>query len=79
MARNQLSRRGFLKRAGAAGAAVAFPTVVPSTVLGADAPSNKIAMLTGRKLKWNPQTEEFINDPGASALLGRSYREPWTL
>jgi len=39
----------------------------------------EIAMLTGRKIRWNPDTEEIINDPGASALLGRSYREPWTL
>src|ERR1035438_3227474 len=38
-----LSRRQFLKTslAGAAGAAV-FPTIIPSSVLGADAPSNKI-------------------------------------
>jgi len=39
----------------------------------------EIAMLTGRKLHWNPDTEEFKNDPGATALLGRSYREPWQL
>jgi len=39
----------------------------------------EIAMLTGRKIRWNPDTEEIINDPGASALLGRSYREPWML
>lgn len=39
----------------------------------------EIAMLTGRKIKWDPDREEIINDPEASALLGRSYREPWTL
>ncbi|UCD50248.1 MAG: Gfo/Idh/MocA family oxidoreductase [Phycisphaerales bacterium] len=39
----------------------------------------EIAMLTGRKIKWNPQTEEIAGDPEASALLGRSYREPWVL
>jgi len=39
----------------------------------------EIAMLTGRKIRWNPDTEEIIGDPGASALLGRSYREPWVL
>ncbi len=39
----------------------------------------EIAMLTGRKLKWNPVKETFRGDPEASALLGRSYREPWTL
>jgi predicted dehydrogenase len=39
----------------------------------------EIAMLTGRKIRWNPETEEIADDPGASALLGRSYREPWVL
>lgn len=39
----------------------------------------EIAMLTGRKIRWNPDTEEIINDPGASALLRRPYREPWQL
>ncbi len=39
----------------------------------------EIAMLTGRRIKWNPETEEIINDPAASELLGRSYREPWVL
>ena len=39
----------------------------------------EIAMLTGRKIRWNPKTEEILNDPGASALLGRAYRKPWTL
>jgi len=39
----------------------------------------EIAMLTGRKIKWNPENEKIIGDPEASALLGRSYREPWIL
>lgn len=39
----------------------------------------EIAMLTGRKIKWDPETEQIIGDPEASALLGRSYREPWVL
>jgi len=39
----------------------------------------EIAMLTGRKIKWNPDTEEITGDSEASALLGRSYREPWVL
>lgn len=39
----------------------------------------EIAMLTGRRIRWNPVTEEILGDAGASALLGRSYREPWTL
>lgn len=40
-----LSRRGFLKRAAkVAGAAAAIPAIVPSSVFGVDAPSNKILM-----------------------------------
>ena len=39
----------------------------------------EIAMLMGRKIKWDPVKEEIIGDPGAGALLGRSYREPWHL
>lgn len=39
----------------------------------------EIAMLTERKIKWNPDTEEILGDAHASALLGRAYREPWTL
>ena len=38
-----------------------------------------IAMQTGRKIRWNPDTETIIDDPGASAMLGRAYRQPWTL
>jgi len=39
----------------------------------------QIAMVTGRKIKWNPEKEEIIGDAGASALLGRPYRAPWVL
>lgn len=39
----------------------------------------EIAMLTGRKLRWNPETEQFAGDEAANALLMRPYREPWKL
>jgi len=39
----------------------------------------EIAMLTGRRIRWDPVREQIINDPGAAALLGRSYRKPWVL
>ena len=39
----------------------------------------EIAFMTGRKLRWNPETEEIAGDPGASALLHRAYRAPWTI
>ena len=39
----------------------------------------QIAMLLGRKLKFNPETEEIIGDATASSMLSRSYRAPWRL
>jgi predicted dehydrogenase len=39
----------------------------------------EIAMLTRKRIKWDPVKEEIRDNAEASALLGRSYREPWTL
>jgi hypothetical protein len=39
----------------------------------------EIAMLTGRKLRWNPDAETFVNDDDANRYLMRSYRGPWHL
>ncbi|MBL7133699.1 MAG: gfo/Idh/MocA family oxidoreductase, partial [Phycisphaerae bacterium] len=39
----------------------------------------EIAMLVGRKIRWDPDKEEIIGDAEASALLGRPYRHPWVL
>jgi len=36
-----------------------------------------IAVKLGRKLRWNPQTERFINDPQADSLLTCAMRPPW--
>jgi len=38
-----------------------------------------IAILTGRKLKWDPKQEQIINDTDASRLLSRPMRSPWHL
>jgi hypothetical protein len=38
-----------------------------------------IAMLTGRKLKWDPKREQFINDTTANQMLSRPMRSPWHL
>jgi predicted dehydrogenase len=38
-----------------------------------------IAMQTGRKVVWNPDNEQFINDPVANAMLVRPMRSPWNL
>jgi predicted dehydrogenase len=38
-----------------------------------------IAMLVGRKLKWDAKREVIVGDAEASKLLTRSYRKPWHL
>jgi predicted dehydrogenase len=36
-----------------------------------------IALRTGRKIRWNPETEEIVGDAEASKWLERPYRKPW--
>jgi predicted dehydrogenase len=38
-----------------------------------------ISMLLGRKLRWDPQKEQFIDDEQANRMLSRSMRSPWRL
>jgi predicted dehydrogenase len=38
-----------------------------------------ISMLLGRKLRWNPEKERFINDEQANRMLSRAMRSPWRL
>ena len=38
-----------------------------------------IAMKLGRKLKWDPQAEQFIGDDEANRRLDYPHREPWTV
>ena len=38
-----------------------------------------IAMHLGRKLKWDPKREQFVNDADASKLLSKPMRSPWRL
>ena len=39
----------------------------------------EIAMLLGRKLRWDPVAERFLNDESANALIARPMRPPWRL
>ena len=39
----------------------------------------QIAMLTGRKIRWDPEKMEIIGDPEAAKLLGRDMRAPYRL
>jgi hypothetical protein len=38
-----------------------------------------IAMKLGRKVRWNPVTERFVDDPEADRLLARPMRGHWHL
>lgn len=38
-----------------------------------------IAIKLGRKLKWNPETEQFVGDTEANQMLDRPRRDPWQL
>jgi len=38
-----------------------------------------ISMLLQRKLRWDPDKEEFPNDPEANRMLSRTMRSPWHL
>ena len=37
----------------------------------------EIAMLAGRKIKWDPDNERIIGDPNAERYLARAFRSPW--
>ena len=58
------------------------PTVTPIEVAHHSAiPGHLglIAMLTGRKIKWNAKKEVIVGDAEASKMLTRPYRAPWKL
>ncbi len=38
-----------------------------------------LAIKLGRKLKWNPEKEHFVDDAEADSMMSRPMREPWTL
>ena len=39
----------------------------------------QIAMLTGRKIQWDPVKMEIVGDDEAAKLLGREMRAPYQL
>jgi predicted dehydrogenase len=58
------------------------PTITPADVAHHSAiPGHLglISMLLRRKIRWNPDTEQILDDPVASAMLSRPYREPYKL
>ena len=38
-----------------------------------------IALRLGRKLRWDPDRERFVNDSAADRWLARAYRAPWRI
>ena len=38
-----------------------------------------ISYRLGRPLQWDPETEQFVDDPEATAMLSKQYRAPWKL
>jgi len=38
-----------------------------------------ICLRLGRKLRWDPENERFLNDDAANSMLARSMRSPWCL
>jgi hypothetical protein len=38
-----------------------------------------IAIITGRKIRWDPVQEKILDDPDAQRLLRRAMRSPWRL
>jgi predicted dehydrogenase len=38
-----------------------------------------IAVQLGRKLRWDPDREQFLRDPQANGMRSRAMRQPWSL
>ena len=58
------------------------PTITPAETAHRSASIGhlgQIAMLTGRKIRWNPDTEQIQDDPTATRLLSTPMRTPWHL
>lgn len=56
------------------------PTITPAETAHRSASVGhlgQIAMLLGRKIRWNPETEKFQDDPAATRMLTTPMRAPW--
>jgi len=63
------TRRSFLKKSTGAAAAFGFPTIIPASVLGQDAPSKKITMASfGWGMQGPSNTMKFIDQPDCKVL-----------
>jgi len=80
MKSHPFTRREFLKRAALSGAALALPTIVPSTVFGQNAPSNRITMgLIGMGLMMGSHHHIMLGRDGVQVVavcdVDRTKRE----
>ncbi|HEX3988231.1 MAG TPA: gfo/Idh/MocA family oxidoreductase, partial [Verrucomicrobiae bacterium] len=58
------------------------PTIAPANTAHHSATPGHlglISMLTGRKIRWNVETEEILDDPAASLLMSRPFRPPYEM
>ncbi len=63
------SRRRFLQSAAAATASIGFPTIVPSSVFGQNAPSNRITMgVVGWGMQGPGNTNAFLAEPDCQVV-----------
>ena len=53
-------------------ARISFRSVTPGWL-------GQIAMLTGRKIRWDPKELRILKDPAAEKMLSRDMRMPWRL
>lgn len=78
--RMKLSRRRFLKRAAGSAAAIGFPTIIPSSVLGLDGsitPNNKIvAAGIGMGHRGSGDFSELVKQPGVVAAGVCDVKKP---
>src|SRR5215472_3464285 len=69
MKASPLSRREFCRRAAAAAVVAGFPTVLPSSVFGKNAPSNRIAVgLIGMGLQMSGHHKALLERDNAQVL-----------
>jgi predicted dehydrogenase len=56
------------------------PTITPAETAHRSASIGhlgQIAMRLGRKIRWNPDTEQILDDPTATRMLSTPMRAPW--
>ena len=53
--------------------------VMPTMQAGKHPPLGEIAYRTGGNLEFDPQSQQFVNDDEANAMLTKEYRKPFEL